>query len=207
MVGNYLADILEHAALCSSDNVHHVLLVAPLLRCAQHLLEQTLTVLVFCELEVVTSLVAGESEQDNPLVLVAEERHDAVFAHVRSYSERVYVVLVEECASVHCACVADVAALCVSHDEVVGVVLLQILDCLLERDETLHAECLIESEVWLVGYTVRCCCINDSLVELEDHTCLCTLDFFTFGDTCWQFIDISIKTYAKETFLGEDLLY
>ena len=55
-----------------------------------------------------------------PLAFVSKERSDAVLTHVRSYSQRVDVHLLKECASVHGRSVADVAALSVSNDEVVN---------------------------------------------------------------------------------------
>ena len=43
MTGGYLADILEHLSLCGTDDVHHIVFVAPLLACSQYLLKETFT--------------------------------------------------------------------------------------------------------------------------------------------------------------------
>ena len=60
MVGNQTADVLEHTALGGTDNVHHVVLRAPLLRGLQYFLKQPLTVCVFHQLEIMTAFVRGQ---------------------------------------------------------------------------------------------------------------------------------------------------
>ena len=101
MVGDYPADVFKHLALCGAHHIHHVVFVAPLLRCAEHFLEEALAVLVGGELEVVRPLVAGQGEQYHPFALVLQERHHAVFSHIRCHGERVDVVFLEECAGIH----------------------------------------------------------------------------------------------------------
>ena len=36
VVGGYPADVFKHLALCGAHHIHHVVFVAPLLRCAEH---------------------------------------------------------------------------------------------------------------------------------------------------------------------------
>ena len=150
VVGNELAHVCEHLALCGSHNIHHVVLVAPFLRLCEHLLKQACALFVGCELEVVAALVACEGEQHHPLVLVAQEGRHAVLAHVGCHGKRVDVILLEEGACIHGACVAYVAALGIGYDEVVGIVLLKIGHGLLEGHDALHAEGLVEGQVGLV---------------------------------------------------------
>ena len=203
----YFADVLKHLSLCGTYYVHHVLVVAPFLTLLQYLLEEANAVLVLGELEVVTSLVAGEGEQDNPLAFVLQEWLHGILAHVWSHGERIEVVLLEEGLGVHLGGVADVTTLGICDDEVVRIVSLQILDGVLEGDHTLYTTALVESQVRLVCHTVRGCGIDDSLVESEHQLRLCTLDFLTLDDALRQLVNICIETYAQEALLGEDLLY
>ena len=43
-LGGYLADVLEHLALSGTYDIHHIVDVAPLLTCADDLLEETLAI-------------------------------------------------------------------------------------------------------------------------------------------------------------------
>ena len=207
MVRSYLADVLEHLTLSSTYYVHHVLIVAPFLALLQNLLEKALAFLVLCELEVVATLVAGQSQKDDPLAFILEEWLDRILAHVRSYGYRIEIVLLEESLGIHLGCVADISTLGICDDEVVWIVALEILDGVLEGDHAVDTTALVESQVWLVSHTVRSGCVDDSLVELKHHLCFCALDFLTLCDALRQLIDICIKTYAQETLLGENLLY
>ena len=146
------------------------------------------------------ALVACQCKYNHPFVLIAKERSDAVLAHVRSYCERVNIVFLEECACVHGTCVANVTALGVCYDEVVWIVLLEIFDCLLKRDESLHAECLIECEVWLVRYTVRSCGVDDGFVESENRV-------FLVEYVCRNLLEVGVKTHAQKRALGLYLIY
>ena len=55
-------------------------------------------------------VVAGQGEQYHPFALVLQERHHAVFSHIRCHGERVDVVFLEECAGIHGRCVSDVSS-------------------------------------------------------------------------------------------------
>ena len=68
-----LADILEHLALCSTNYIHHVLVVTPFLTLLQHLLKQALAVGILSQLEVVTTLIRCQSQQYYPLAVVTQE--------------------------------------------------------------------------------------------------------------------------------------
>ena len=81
----------------------------------------------------------------------------------------------------------------------VRIVLLQVADGLLKREESLHTECLIEGEVWLVRHTVRCGSIDDGLVEGEDGIVL-------LQDMLWYFLQVRVKTYAEKRLFLADLL-
>ena len=120
MVGCYLADILEHLALCSSDNVHHVLLVAPLLGGLEHTLVEGCAVVVLGELEVEGPLVGGQRQEDDPLALDGQERLHTVGTHIGGHGDGVEVEVafgVEEGTGIALAGVADVAALGVGNGE------------------------------------------------------------------------------------------
>ena len=128
MIGGYLADVLEHPTLGGTDDVHHVFWSAPLLRNFQHLLKEPFAVGIFCHLEIHRTFVAGQCQQNDPLAVIAEEGGDGVFAHIGRDGQGIDIVLLEEGFGVHLRRVADITALGIGDDEVVGVFLLQIVD-------------------------------------------------------------------------------
>ena len=79
-----------------------------------------------------------------------------------------------------------------------GVVLVEILDGLFERDPSLYTHTLIESEVGFICHTVGCGRIDNRLVESEDGILL-------FQQVLWNFLDVGVETYAQEGLLGENL--
>ena len=170
------------------------------MRLCEHFFKQACALFVGCELEVVAALVACEGEQHHPLVLVAQERRYAVLAHVGSHGKRVDVILLEEGACIHGACVAYVAALGIGYDEVVGIVLLKIGHGLLEGHDALHTERLIESQVGLVCHTVGGCCVDNLLVEGEDGVIL-------LQQVLRNLLRVCVETYAEEGLLAEYLVY
>ena len=123
---------------------------------------------IFGELEVVAALIACEGEQYDPFALVAEERSHAVLAHVGGHGEGIDVEVFEKGARVHGARVADVATLGVGNDEVIGMVLANVRDCLLEGLPSLAAEALVESEVGLIGHAIGGGGVDNGLVEIDD---------------------------------------
>ena len=91
MVGNNLADVFKHLALCGSYHIHHVVFCAPLLRGLQNLLKQALAIGILHQLEVVRPLVRSQCQKNNPLVFVAKEGRNAVFTHIGGHGEGVYL--------------------------------------------------------------------------------------------------------------------
>ena len=132
MVGGYTADVLECLALGGAYDIHHLVGVCPFLALVQHLLKELLTVGVLGKLEVVASLVAGKCKQDDPFAFIAQEGSNTVLAHIGGNGYGVHVDFFKERAGIHGTGVADVAALGVGDNHLLGVVLVEILDGLLE---------------------------------------------------------------------------
>ena len=82
----------------------------------------------------------------------------------------------------------------------VGVGPLEIVDCLLEGDESLHSHALVEGEVGLVSHAVFCGGVDYLLVEGEDGV-------FGGEQVLRDFLDVGVESDAKECFLRENLFY
>lgn len=195
------AYVFKEFALRGTYHVHHLLVSAPLLRHAEHALEETLALRVGGELEIVRALVARQGEQHRPLAGVGEKRRYAVFAHVGRNGQRVHLRAFEEGAGVHGGGVADVAALRVGNDELVGIVCLDVLHRLLKRLPAFDAEAFVESEVGLVGHAVGGGGVDDGFVEREDGFCRrCTV----VNDVLRHLLQVGIESDAEErTFAGD----
>ena len=81
----------------------------------------------------------------------------------------------------------------------VGVILVEIVDCLLEGNHSLHAKSLVEGEVGLVSYTVFCCGIDDILVE-------CEYSVVVVEKMLRHLLKVCIETHAEKTLLSLNLL-
>ena len=138
------------------------------------------------------ALIAGQSEQDNPLAIIAQERRDAVFTHIRGDSERIDVQLLEERARIHGTGVTNVTSLSVSNDEMLWIVGLEILDSLLKSHPSLHAKALVESEVGFIGHAERRSRVNDGLVELKDRV-------LRRQEVLRDLLYVSVETYTEES--------
>ena len=101
MVGGNLTDVFEELALRSTYDIHHLLVVCPLLRGAQHLFKQAFAFSILHELEVVRTLVACERQENHPLAFILEEGSYRVFTHVRSHGERINVHFFKEATCIH----------------------------------------------------------------------------------------------------------
>ena len=156
-------------------------------------------------LEILTTLIACQCQEDHPLAIIAEERRDAVFAHVGGYGHGVDVHLFKKGTRVELGCVTDVVALCVSDDELVGVVFADVLHRLLEGYPAFHTMCLVEGEVGLVGDAVGCRCVDDGLVEFEDGVESLFLRS-PLEEELRHFLQIRVESYAKEALLKKDIL-
>ena len=210
MVGNHLTDIFKHSSLRSTNDIHHILVVAPLLTLFQHFLKESFAIGVFRQLEVVRAFIARQRQQDHPFVVVAEEWCDAVFTHVGGDGECIDIVLLKEGLGIHFRCVADITTLGISDDEVVGIFFFQIVDGCLKSQQTIHSISLVESEVGLVGHAIGGCGIDDESVELAEgteHIVLAVLGLCLVDDALWNFVDICIETYAEKTLLLANLFY
>ena len=106
-----LADVLESAALGGAYDVHHAVVAGPFLALAQHFLEEAFALRVLRQLEVVRAFVRVQCQEDDPRVVIAEERRHAVLAHVGGHGDGIHLQVFEERAGIHGRGVADVAAL------------------------------------------------------------------------------------------------
>ena len=209
MVRGQLTDVLKHLSLCGTNYVHHVLVVAPFLTLLQYLLKQALAILVLHQLEVVTALIAGKSQQHHPFAVVAQEWCNAVLAHVRSNGQRIYIVLLKESLGVHLRCVTDIAALGIGYNQVLGIVLLQIFDNALESSHTLNAVSLVEGQVGLVGHTVGSSSINNAGAKLkqhaEGHLFLLVLFLHNLLQAFGHLVQVCVQSHAQKALLLANL--
>ena len=171
-VGDYLADIAEHLGLGGSDDVHHVVGVAPLLGGLEDALEEAFARgAVFHELEVEGAFVGGECEEDDPLAIVCGEGDYGIFAHIGSDGESVEVEVAvgrKEGFGVLLGGVADVATLGVGYKESFLIERVEVADGELKLTEAFDAHRFVEGEVGLVGYGVVDGSVDDGFVEEED---------------------------------------
>ena len=148
------------------------------------------------ELEVAASGIGCEREQNHPLALIVHERLHAVKTHVRGHGDCIHTHVLEKRAGVERRGVADVAALGVGYDELVGIILADIPDsavkCLPARP---HSETLVEGCVGFIGHAVRCGGVDDGFVEGKNR-------ILFVEKVLRDFLDISVKAYTeKRTFL------
>ena len=210
MVGGHLADILKHTTLRSTNDIHHILVVSPLLALFQHFLKESLATGILCQLKVVRAFIARQRQQDHPFAIVAEERRHAVFTHVGSNGEGVDVVLFEEGFGVHLRRVADITAFGISNDEVVGVFLFQVVDSSLKGKDAVYTIGLIEGKVRFVGDTIGGSGVDDEGVELTEGAEEIIFAVFLLrlvDDALGYLVDVRIKSNTEETLLLADLLY
>ena len=200
MSGSTLANVLEHLSLSGTYHIHHIGIVAPLLALLQHLLKESFAVFVLSHLEIQRALVGCKSQEDYPLVLISQEGLHAVLTHIRGDSQGIKVVLLKECTGIHSRCVADIPSLGIGDDEVMGIMLVQIVNGLFKGHDSLHAEGFIESQIGLVGHTVVCRGIYDGLVEGEDRV-------FLIQQMGRNFLQVGIQSYAEERLLVKYLFY
>ena len=70
VVGDDFADVFKHVSLGGTHYIHHVLVVAPFLTFPQDLFKQTFALCVGGQLEVMRAFVTGQSQKDDPFVLI-----------------------------------------------------------------------------------------------------------------------------------------
>ena len=192
-------DVLKHASLRGSDDVHHPLVVGPLLRLPEDALKEAFAVGRSCELEVRRAFIRRQGEQHDPLAVVTEERRDAVFAHVGRNGEGVHVGLLEEGASVERRCIADVAAFGVGDQERVRMMLAEVANGLLEGQPAACAGALVEGEVGFIRNGVFGRGVDDGSVESEDGVVV-------IQQMRRDLLQIRVKPDAEEGFLAADVL-
>jgi hypothetical protein len=194
-VGDNLAYIAEHLGFGCSDDVHHVVGVAPLLGGLKDTLEEApARGTVFHELEVEGTLVGSESEEDDPFAVVGGEGDHRIFTHIRSYGESVEVEVAvwrEESFGILLGGVADVATFGVSDKESFFIERMEVADSELELTEAFDAHGLVEGEVGLVGYGVVDGGIDDGFVELEDAVGL-------GGEVTGHLVEVGIEADTEE---------
>ncbi|OAV63781.1 hypothetical protein Barb4_04734 [Bacteroidales bacterium Barb4] len=187
-----LPHIQQHLPLRGTDHIHYPLLIRPFLRLLQYLFKQTLAAGILRKLKILRAFVGSKSQQNHPAVGINKERLHAVFTHIGGDGDGIRLVCTaEESAGVHLRRIADVTALGIGNNKLIGIVFANICHCLLKGKQTLYAQTLVESHVWLESYTIIGCCINDSLVESENRVFLVQQ---VWGYLC----DIGVQSYAEE---------
>lgn len=197
--GGDAAHVGEEFALRGTHDKHQLVVGGPGLGDAQHLLKEAFALCVGSELEVLRPLVRGQSQHDDPVSLVVEERFHAIFSHVGSHRYGVDVEMLEEAACIHLRGIAYVAAFGVGDDELVGIVFLDVTDGFLKGFPPFEAEALIEGEVGFVGHTQVGRGVDDGFVEGEDGV-------FFLQEMLRYLLDVGIETYAEKRFLAADIL-
>ena len=192
VIGDNATNVGKEAALRGTDHVHHAIGVGPLAAGAQHVLIEGTTFGIGDELEIMAALVGGERQEDDPTIGVIEEGGDGVFAHVGGDGERVDARLAEESAGIHGRSVADVAALGIGDDELIGMVRANVVDGFLIGLPTFHAEALVESKVGLVGHTVGGGGVDDGFVESKNG-------IFVLEQVSGDFLQVGVETDTEET--------
>ena len=200
-VGSNATNVLEHLALGSTYDKHNLILSAPSLDGAEHLLEEACrSAINGRKLEVVRTLVGGQGKANDPLALIAEKWLQRVLAHIGSHGDSIKVEVLEERTRIKRRGVANVATLGISDNELIGILLANVTDSLLEGNPSFHAKALVESEIGFVGDAIGFGGIDDGLVELEDSI-LCRQRLQMLGNL----LDVGVETYAKEGLLQLDL--
>ena len=200
-VGGDAANVLKHLALGSTYDKHNLILSAPSLDGAEHLLKEACrSAIDGRKLEVMRTLVGGQGKTNDPLALIAEEWLQGVLAHIGSHGDSIKIEVLEERTRIKRRGVANVATLGIGDDELIGILLANVADGLLEGDPSFHAKALVESEVGLVSDAVGLSGIDDGLVELEDGILSRQL-----LQVLGNLLDVGVETYAKEGLLLLDL--
>jgi len=111
----------------------------------------------------------------------------------------------KKCTRVELAGVADVAALGAGDDELVGVLLAEVLHRLLEGDPFLHAVCLVEGQIGLVGDSVGYRYVDNRFVKFKDGVETLFLRC-TLNEVLRHFLQVSVQSHAQEALLTQDIL-
>ena len=194
-VWDYVSYRCQHIGLGGSDDVHHIVRCAPLLRFLQHFLEEV-AVVVFGldELEVEGAFVGGKCQQDNPFAVVDGKWRHGVFAHIGGYGHRVEIEValgVEEGFGILLRGVANVAALGVGNGKCFVFKAVEVIHSLLELDKAFDAGGFVEGQVGFVGHGVGQGGVDDGLVEKEDAV------FFVLK-VLGHFADVGVESDAEE---------
>ena len=147
--------------------------------------------MVLGELEVGGTGIGGEAEQDYPLSLVCQKWFHAVAAHVRRDGDSVGLEVVEHGLGVHAGGVADVTALAVDDEELVGVALLDVAAGVAELFPALGAAAFVEGAVGLVGHAVRRGGVDDGAVEGDDG-------IVATSQAAGKFCSVGVEAHAEE---------
>ena len=168
-IGCDATNVLKHLALGSAHDKHDLIFGAPGLDGAKHLFEEACrSAIDGRKLEVMRALVGGQGKANHPLALIAEKRFQGVLSHVGSHGDGIDVEMLKERTGIKRRGVANVAALGIGDDELIGILLANVADSLLEGNSTFYAKLLVESEIRLVGDAIGFSGIDNGLVELED---------------------------------------
>ena len=167
MTGGKFTDILKHPSLGSTNDIHHVFVVTPFLRFLQHLLKQALAIFILCQLENRKSLCWNSAPTGYPLTVITEKRSDRILTHIGSNGQRIDIITPQRMSGHTSSSAANVPTFGINDDEVVGIVFIQIIHGGFAKakipSNTIR---LVESQVWLVGYTIGSCCIDNEGVKL-----------------------------------------
>lgn len=201
-VGDYLAYITEHLGFGGSDDIHHIVGVAPLLGGLEDTLEETFAGgTVFHKLEVESTLIGGEGEEDDPLAVVGGEGDDGILTHIGGDGESVEVEVAvggEESFGVLLGGVAYVATFGVGYEEGFLIERVEVADGELELTEAFDTHGFVEGEVGFVSYGVVDSGIDDGFVEEEDAVGL-------RGEMTRHLVEVGVEADTEEgtTFADE----
>ena len=192
VVGSKTAHVFKQTTAGGTDDIHHPVVTAPGGGDAEHFLKEALALGVFRHLKIQGAFVARGGEEDDPLAGIVQERGDAVLAHVGSHGEGVHIEFFKERAGIHGGGVADVAALGVGNDEMVGMIGANVFHSADEGLPTFQTAAFIEGEVGLETHAIGRGGVNDGAVKLKDG-------IFGICQMGGKFALIGVKPDTKET--------
>ena len=165
IVRTELADLGKLVSLGGSHYEHHILRSGNGHHLFHNYLIERLSILLG-QLEVSRRLVGRKSNHDSEFAFVLQERSHGLATHIRRNGDSVEIHGLEEGLRVHLGSVSDIAAFCVSDEELLRIIRTEIVHCLFEGQHSVTSVALVEGQVRLVSHAMRCRSIDYGLVEL-----------------------------------------
>ena len=120
VIRNDLTDTAQHFRFRGSHDIHHVLVIPPLVRFTQNPFIQFHAILLK-ELEIKSTFIRGQCQQDHPFALIFQERGHGILTHIWSHRDRIKFHCLQECTGVHLGCIPDVPAFSIGNQEDFGI--------------------------------------------------------------------------------------